>query len=121
MNAFEFVKNHSLMVGRVILGEIPLCAHSFVMKDSHTAIYLQKVEDRFYWYNDTRSQYDYYGLVEKSEACCLTDLKRVVESHEIVKDYYGLLRAKEHAESKYTAPEIVERLKQAVRDVEACQ
>ena len=49
------------------------------------------------------------------------DLKRLVESHELVKDYYGLTRAKEHAESNYTAPELRAALKQAIADVESCQ
>ena len=49
------------------------------------------------------------------------DLKRLVESHELVVDYYGLTRAKEHAESNYTAPEIKNALKQAIADVESCQ
>ena len=49
------------------------------------------------------------------------DLKRLVESHELVVDYYGLTRAKEHAESNYTAPEIKDALKQAIADVESCQ
>ena len=48
------------------------------------------------------------------------DLKRLVESHELVKDYYGLTRAKEHAESNYTAPELKDALKQAIADVESC-
>ena len=47
-------------------------------------------------------------------------LKRLVESHELVKDYYGLTRAKEHAESNYTAPELKTALKQAIADVESC-
>jgi len=49
------------------------------------------------------------------------ELKRIVESHELVMDYYGLTRAKEHAESNYTAPEIKDALKQAIADVESCQ
>ena len=49
------------------------------------------------------------------------DLKRLVESHELVMDYYGLTRAKEHAESNYTAPELKAALKQAIADVEACE
>ena len=49
------------------------------------------------------------------------DLKRIVESHELVSDYYGLTRAKEHAGSNYTAPEIKDALKQAIADVESCQ
>ena len=49
------------------------------------------------------------------------DLKRLVESHELVMDYCGLTRAKEHAGSNYTAPEIKDALKQAIFDVESCQ
>ena len=49
------------------------------------------------------------------------DLKRLLKSHELVKDYYGLTRAKEHAEWNYTAPELKAALKQAVADVESCQ
>lgn len=48
------------------------------------------------------------------------DLKRLVESHKLVGDYYGLTRAKEHAESNYTAPELKNALKQAIADVESC-
>ena len=47
-------------------------------------------------------------------------LKRIVESHELVNDYYGLARAKEHAESNYTALELKAALKQAIADVESC-
>lgn len=47
-------------------------------------------------------------------------LKQLVESHELVKDYYGLARAKEHSESNYTAPELKVALKQAIADVESC-
>ena len=50
-----------------------------------------------------------------------SDIKRLVDSHELVKDYYGLTRAKEYAESNYTAPEIKDALKQAIADVEACK
>ena len=51
----------------------------------------------------------------------LLHLKRLVESYELVMDYYGLTRAKEHAESNYTAPELKVALKQAIADVESCQ
>jgi len=59
------------------------------------------------------------GCIENSVS--RTDVKRLVESHELVKDYYGLTRAKEHAESNYTAPELKAALKQAIADVESCQ
>ena len=49
------------------------------------------------------------------------DLKRLVESHELVKEHGNLERARIYAESMYTAPEVVERMKQAIADVESCQ
>ena len=58
------------------------------------------------------------GCIENSVS--RTDVKRLVESYELVMDYYGLTRAKEHAESKYTAPELKAALKQAILDVESC-
>ena len=68
---------------------------------------------------------DYTDGFDDYEPCpdCvnIADLKRLVESHELVMDYYGLTRAKEHAESNYTAPELKAALKQAIADVESCQ
>lgn len=49
------------------------------------------------------------------------DLKRLVESLELVFEHGSVQRAKDYADSKYTAPEIAERLKQAIADVESCQ
>ncbi len=49
------------------------------------------------------------------------ELKRLVESHELVKEHGTIERAKEYANSPYTAPEVKERLKQAIADVEICQ
>ena len=50
----------------------------------------------------------------------MADLKRLVESHELVKEHGSIVRAKMYAESTYTAPEVVDRLKQAIADVESC-
>lgn len=49
------------------------------------------------------------------------DLKRLVDSHDLIKEHGSLERAKMYAESIYTAPEVVERMKQAIADVESCQ
>lgn len=49
------------------------------------------------------------------------DLKRIVESHELVKEHGTIERAKQYADSEYTAPEVSSRLKQAIADVESCQ
>ena len=49
------------------------------------------------------------------------DLKRLIESHELVKEHGTIEHAKEYANSPYTAPEVKERLKQAIADMESCQ
>ena len=49
------------------------------------------------------------------------NLKRLIRSHSLVADLYGLEKAKKYAESNYTAPEIKDALKQAIADVEACK
>ena len=48
------------------------------------------------------------------------DLKRLVESHGLVKEHGSLGRAKEYADSAYTAPEVAVRLHAAIADVESC-
>ena len=60
------------------------------------------------------------SLVEHYGFDILDDLKRLVESHELVKEHGTIERAKEYANSPYTAPEVKERLKQAIADVESC-
>ena len=50
----------------------------------------------------------------------LSNLKRLVESHDLAKEHGSLGRAKEYADSAYTAPEVAERLRAAIADVESC-
>ena len=50
----------------------------------------------------------------------LGELSRLFLSYQLVREHGTLERAKEYAESKYTAPEVAERLKQAIIDVVAC-
>ena len=57
----------------------------------------------------------------ESKRAMLNDLKRLVESHELVQDLYGIERARQYADSKYTAPEISVAIKQAINLVESCQ
>ncbi|WP_216071463.1 hypothetical protein [Acinetobacter haemolyticus] len=52
------------------------------------------------------------------DAVSIPDLKRLVESVDLVKEHYTLDRAKKYAASTYTAPEIKERLEQAIADYE---
>ena len=98
MKANEFVKHHGWDEAKKALDSCCWMDGSYCTKLSH-------------------------GCIKNDHDCCIdvTDLKRLVESHELVMDYYGLTRAKEHAESNYTAPEIKDALKQAIADVESCQ
>ncbi len=49
------------------------------------------------------------------------DLKRLVESHELVFEHGSIDRARKYADSPYTAPEIKVVLDKAIADVESCQ
>ena len=56
----------------------------------------------------------------KNHAISISDLKRLVESRELVREHGSIERAKDYAQSPYTAPEVSERLNQAIADVESC-
>lgn len=62
-----------------------------------------------------------YGICEEAGGAyiLLSDLKRLIKSVYLVKEHYTLDRAKIYAASPYTAPEIKERLEQAIADYEA--
>lgn len=60
------------------------------------------------------------GFNVKIHAISYLDVKRLVESHELVKEHGSLGGAKEYADSAYTAPEVAERLRAAIADVESC-
>ena len=62
-----------------------------------------------------------FVLCTKYASFDMSDLKRLVESYELVKEHGSLERAKIYARSIYTAPEVIVRLEQAIADVEACQ
>lgn len=49
------------------------------------------------------------------------DLKRLVESHELVFEHGSIDRARKYADSLYTAPEIKVVLDKSIADVESCQ
>ncbi|MDS7929256.1 hypothetical protein RMB13_07160 [Acinetobacter sp. V102_4] len=49
----------------------------------------------------------------------IADINRLVESVFLVKEHYTLDRAKAYAASPFTAPELKERLQQAIADYEA--
>jgi hypothetical protein len=92
MNAVEFVKKYGWDQSWTCLS---LCASP---------------NDKWFIYNgDSISDSDFDELV------------KLVESYELVFEHGSLERAREYAESPYTAPEIKNVLLKAIREVEKCQ
>ena len=50
---------------------------------------------------------EYQEYIVSDDLMSLVELKRLVESHELVKEHGSIDRAKMYAESIYTAPEVV--------------
>lgn len=69
---------------------------------------------------------DFKGVMDESDVC-IHDLKRLVESHELVESYGGLDKAKKKLSTEQSEPyynysqQLVDSLKQAIADVESCQ
>ena len=67
--------------------------------------------------------YTFKKKTERGYSSCksvdISKLKRLVESIYLVKEHCTLERAKKYADSPYTAPEIKERLEQAIADYES--
>ncbi|MGN5533781.1 hypothetical protein [Acinetobacter sp. Lyrl_1] len=102
MKANEFVKKHGLNKAKVLLSTQGKTIAN--LKSEYTAEQLK----------------EYQMYIVSDDLMSLVELKRLVESHELVKEHGGLERAKMYVESIYTAPEVVERMKQAIADVESC-
>lgn len=64
---------------------------------------------------------DVHSSIDGSYRVAVSELKRLIESHEIVFEHGSIERAELYANSSYTAPEVSERLFQAISDVESCQ
>lgn len=61
------------------------------------------------------------GFNVKIHAISYLDVKRLVESHELVMEHGSIERAIKYANSPYTAPEVEDVLLKAIADVEACK
>lgn len=102
-------------------------ANKFVRQHGWNSLLIAKTLPKFnrykfvIFYADEIDFSNEFHAGRKSYMFEVAEVKRLVESHELVMDYYGLTRAKEHAESNYTAPELKDALKQAIADVEACK
>jgi hypothetical protein len=108
MKASEFVKKFGLGAIKDMLQKYPKSTH--VANDACVFINSSEYKKHAPWFAD-----------DVDRMVSFDDLKRLVESHELVMEHGAIERAKEYANSPYTAPEVKERLKQAIADVESCQ
>ena len=111
MKAFEFINSFGLdEAKRVVEYRDKHASRTCVYTFNKPCADKAKLSGGAYLYTESYNEW----------SVSVDDLKRLVESHALVKDLYGLARAKEYCESEYTAPEVSERLKQAIADVESC-
>lgn len=97
MNAIQFIKDYGVDKARKVIDGAPKWAMSI---NFNNGMYYSRME-------------------HKKGDTFLYDIKRLVDSIYLVKEHYTLERAKKYADSPYTAPEIKERLEQAIADYES--
>ena len=101
-------------------------ANEFVKKHGWNSLLIAKTLPKFnrykyvIFYADEIDFSNEFHAGRKSYMFAVAEVKRLVESHELVKEHGSLGRAKEYADSAYTAPEVAERLHAAIADVESC-
>ena len=91
MNAIQFIKENGVEKARKVIDGAPELAEYYSTIDG-----------------------EYYRI--EINAVNLKQLKRLVESVDLVKEHYGLDRAIDYANSDYTAPEIKVCLLDAIAD-----
>lgn len=94
MNAIQFIKEHGVEKARKVIDGAPEWAMSI---NFNNGMYYSRME-------------------HKKGDTFLYDIKRLVESVDLVKEHYGLDRAIDYANSDYTAPEIKVCLLDAIAD-----
>lgn len=103
MKANEFVKKHGLNKAKVLLSTQGKTIAN--LKSEFTADQLK----------------EYQGYIVSGDLMSLVELKRLVESHELVEFYGGLDKAKIRCyPAKHVTMESYHNLKQAIADVESC-
>lgn len=107
MKAIKFVRKHGLQYTRNLVRDYP--NHTHVTDDG-----------RMFINENTCAE---HIKVQLNELVKMDDLKRLVESHELVKSYGGLELAKKELQRqsilRWINPE-TERLREAIADVEEC-
>lgn len=125
MTTIQYIQRFGLAGAKYVLANIPdkTATHLGVLIDDEPTYY--SLDFCSYWDNCDWQDSNFRTVAELSEAykdgwCVdLSELKRLVESVDPVKEHYTLDRAKKYADSPYTAPELKNRLEQVIADYEA--
>ena len=107
MNAIRFIQQHGIDKARKELNKLPNSNVTHMTSDARMFI------------DENNPLLDEFQRSQIKDLICIKELKRLVESIYLVKEHYTLERAKKYADSPYTAPEIKERLEQAIADYES--
>lgn len=124
MKATEFVKKHGIEKARVVVDEAPdvLATHYCFRKIAH--YYAIECATWFYdgeWHpSDCHSEDDLIDSYGVNFVVNLSDLKRLVESHELVNHMGGLEKAMDAVINQEANGRNMTQLAQAIADVEAC-
>ena len=100
MNANQFIKDHGVDKAREVV-------------DKHHECYMPEVFK--YW----SEQLHDYVLAPKYAPCLVSDLKRLVESVDLVKRYGGIAEAKTIHNDEFWCERAFEQLEQAIADYES--
>lgn len=97
MKAITFIKQHGVEKAREVVESAPEGASAFNMV-SGSIIYYQLC-DNWWWFNSAKKEYemDY----SKSMRTSLSDLKRLVESVDLVGKVHGITTAKAHVKQAH--------------------
>lgn len=120
--AIEFIQDHGIDRARNVVNGAPdkTATHYVFRKipNYYSVEFQSWYYDGEWWDSDCHTEHDLIDRYGSDFVLSLSDLKRLVESVELVKDHYTLDRAKKYAASPYTAPELKTRLGQAIADYE---
>ena len=121
MNAVEFVKKYGVRILKIAVENAPSNAESYWNGYYFRENPQFEFNNGFHpvW-NLTENEGDYFKK-RGFDPIPIQDLKRLVDSYDLVMEHGSLDRAKEYAESPYTAPEIKCVLLKAIANVEKCQ
>lgn len=114
MNAIKFIQDNGVEKAREVVEGAPDCSSAFNIVSG--AIVYYQLCDNWWWFNSATKEYemDY----SKSMKFDLLDLKRLIESVDLVKRYGGIAEAKTLHQDEFWDERAFKILKQAIADYE---